>query len=240
MRISFVIPSLNEREGIRDSLDKIPKAGLEAIGHEVEILVIDGASTDGTADVARAWGAQVIVEERRGYGRAYKTGFAQSHGDVVITGDADGSYPFDDAPLILKRFEANGFDFFTMDRFAHLEPGSMTFMHKVGNWVLSGVTRLLFGIQLHDSQSGMWVIRRRALQILPYESFSDKMPFSEELKIMAFRTRVLKCAELPGRYLPRLGRAKLSSWKDGLMNLGYLFRLRFRKAPTLPRASPST
>lgn len=226
-----MIPSLNEREGIRLTLGRIPKEALVKQGHEVEVLVVDGQSTDGTADVARELGATVLVEPRLGYGRAYKTGFERARGDVIVTGDADASYPFEDAAEFLRLMEVGGYDFVTLDRFADMVPGSMSAKHKFGNWVLSTAGRVLFGVKVRDSQSGMWLLRRRVLETLPIESFSDKMPFSEELKIRAFRHPGLRSAELPGRYLPREGEAKLSSWKDGWRNLKHLFRLRFQRSP---------
>jgi glycosyltransferase involved in cell wall biosynthesis len=234
MRISFVIPALNEREGVRRTLERIPKRALEKAGHAVEVLVIDGASKDGTADEARGAGAKVIVDARPGYGRAYKTGFAAATGDVVITGDADGTYPFEDTLDLLRTFESGGYGFLTADRFAHLERGAMSGKHRFGNWVLTFVTRILFGIRLRDSQSGMWVISRNALQQLPYTSFSDKMPFSEEIKIRAMRTKSIRAVEVPGSYRPRIGEAKLSSWKDGWRNLKHLVRLRLQRTPRQP------
>lgn len=231
MRISYVIPSLNEHEGIRKTIERIPLAHHKKQRDNVEIIVVDGLSTDGTPEVARKLGAKVIMETRRGYGRAYKTGLQEAKGDVIITGDADGSYPFEDSPRFLETMARDSLDFITVNRFARLEPGSMSGKHRFGNFILNMTTRFLFFIRLHDTQSGMWVIRRRTLEILPLESFSDGMPFSEELKIRAFRRRDLRSQEIPGSYLPRTGDAKLSSWKDGLRNLKHLVRMRFQRSP---------
>ncbi|HLE47802.1 MAG TPA: glycosyltransferase family 2 protein [Candidatus Thermoplasmatota archaeon] len=231
MRVTFVIPSLNERDGIARTLDLVPQATLKELGHDVDVIVVDGDSKDGTAEVARAAGATVITEKRLGYGRAYKTGFRAATGDVIVTGDADGSYPLEDAIALLELLETKGFDFLTSNRYARMHPGAMSGMHKVGNWVLNVTSRALFGIKIQDTQSGMWLFRRRVLDLLPYEAFSDKMPFSEELKIRAFQHPKIKAAEVDGRYLPRTGEAKLSSWKDGYRNLKHLFRLRFQRRP---------
>jgi dolichol-phosphate hexosyltransferase len=231
MRVSYVIPSLNEREGIRKTIERVPLAYHKKKRDDVEIIVVDGLSTDGTPEVARTLGARVILETRRGYGRAYKSGLQAAKGDIVITGDADGSYPFEDSPSYIELLEKEALDFVTVNRFAALAPGSMSAKHRFGNFVLNMVTRFLFWIGLHDTQSGMWIIRRRTLDVLPLESFSDGMPFSEELKIRAFRRRDLKSKEIPGRYLPRTGEAKLSSWKDGIRNLKHLVRMRFQRSP---------
>jgi dolichol-phosphate hexosyltransferase len=171
------------------------------------------------------------MEKRRGYGRAYKTGLREAQGEIIITGDADGSYPLEDTPKLLELVAAQSLDFVTVNRFADLRPGSMSAKHRFGNFVLNVATRVLFWIRLHDTQSGMWILRRTALERLPIEQFSDGMPFSEELKIRAFRDPGIRARELPGRYLPRTGEAKLSSWRDGWRNLVHLLRMRFQRYP---------
>jgi glycosyltransferase involved in cell wall biosynthesis len=75
------------------------------MGYDVEVIVVDGESTDGTREVALDRGAKVIDEPRRGYGRAYKTGLALARGDIIVTGDADGQYPFSLIPALVKLME---------------------------------------------------------------------------------------------------------------------------------------
>jgi len=77
-KISIVIPALNESEGISKTIQAIPRAELEDIGYQVQVLVVDNGSDDGTADIARGAGAEVILEPKRGYGNAYKAGFARA------------------------------------------------------------------------------------------------------------------------------------------------------------------
>jgi hypothetical protein len=97
--------------------------------------------------------------------------------------------------------------------------------HKVGNWVLSTAARVLFLRRIRDSQSGMWVFRRAVLGKLTLTA--DGMPFSEEIKLEAFRTPGLRCREVPIRYRVRVGEVKLNSTKDGIANLVFLLRKRF-------------
>jgi len=166
----------------------------------------------------------VVDEPRRGYGRAYKTGFEKSSGEVIATLDADLTYPASDIPSLVDMLESRDLDFITTNRFARMQKGAMGAKHRFGNWVLSTTMRLLFGAKLRDSQSGMWVFRKSILPSLRLES--EGMSMSEELKVEAFRKA--RAAEVPITYRPRIGEVKLSSWKDGLGNLRFLFRKRFR------------
>ena len=86
--LSLVIPALNEEGGIGGVLDEVPRKELAEMGWDVEVLVVDGESKDRTREVARGKGARVIVEPRKGYGRAYKTGFESARGELIVTGDA--------------------------------------------------------------------------------------------------------------------------------------------------------
>lgn len=226
VHLTVLLPTLNEAEGIVSTLRRLPRDALQAAHFDVDVWIVDGASTDGTAERAQALGAHVIVEQRRGYGRAYKTALARVPGDVVVTADADDTYPLDQLPQLLSTFFERGLDFATINRFAKLESGSMSATNRFGNAVLSLAARMLFGVRLRDSQSGMWILNRRALERLPLESLSDGMPFSQDLKLAAFGHPHLRAAELPGRYRPRVGEAKLLRWSDGTRNLRGLLRRR--------------
>lgn len=222
--LSLVIPALNEEGGIGAVLDEVPRDELARMGWDVEVVVVDGESVDRTREIAGSKGARVAVEPRRGYGRAYKTGFRLAKGEVLATCDADLTYPVGDLARLLKLFEEQGLDFLTTDRFAGLEQGAMRAKHRLGNWMLSTAARLLFWRRIRDSQSGMWLVRRGALPKLALTA--DGMAFSEEVKIEAFRHPGLKCKEVPIRYRPRVGEVKLHAWRDGLGNLAFLLRKR--------------
>jgi glycosyltransferase involved in cell wall biosynthesis len=229
LTVTILIPTLNEENGIGPTLDSIDRAAFAARGWRLDLLVIDGASKDRTKQEAEARGARVVVEPRKGYGRAYKRGFAEATGEVLVTGDADGTYPFDRAHEFVQVLLDGGLDFVNCDRYGNLEAGAMSGKHRFGNWVLSSTARVLFGIRLRDSQSGMWVIRRAALPKLNPERMSDGMAFSQEVKIEAIRRLDGRFREVPAGLRPRIGTPVLSSWKDGLNNLRQLYVLRFRR-----------
>lgn len=223
MKVSVVIPTLNEEEGIGATIDDIPVESLKKAGYDVEILVIDGRSKDRTRQIAESKGAKVIIEPRKGYGRAYKTGLEKAKGDIIVTGDADCTYPFRDVEVFVKMLGEKKLDFITTNRFACLEKGAMKLSHRFGNFVLNFFVALLFFIDVKDSQSGMWIFRRKALEKLALTS--DGMPFSEEIKIEAF-SKLCAC-EVPITYRRRAGQVKMWMLGDGIKNLAFLFRKRF-------------
>jgi glycosyltransferase involved in cell wall biosynthesis len=220
-KVSVVIPTLNEGASIGAVLDEIPKGVLE-------VLIVDGNSTDGTQEIARGKGARVIVEPRRGYGRAYKTGFLEAKGEIIATLDGDLTYPVARSGEFAALLERERLDFITCDRLSTLRKEAMSRTHRFGNFALSLTSRVLFGVPVKDSQSGMWIFRRSLLKDVAL--VSDGMPFSEELKIEAFRARPGRCRELSIDYRVRVGEAVLSSWKDGIANLRFLFAKRFGRA----------
>jgi glycosyltransferase involved in cell wall biosynthesis len=221
--ISVVIPALNEEIGIGPVLREIPIAKLKQQGYEVEVLVIDNGSHDQTPHIARRHGANVIVQPIRGYGNAYKAGFANAHGHIIATGDADLTYPFEILPEVIAKMEAEDLDFINTDRLSMLQGGVMSASHQFGNWMLTTATKTLFGWPYKDSQSGMWIFKRKIWDHLDVRS--SGMPFSQELKIEAF-LRGFHCAEIPIEYRTRAGQEKLNTVMDGIGNVTHLARKR--------------
>lgn len=223
LKLSVVIPALNEERAIGDVLQEIPISDLRRMGYEVEVIVVDNGSIDNTFHIACMNGATVVMQPARGYGNAYRAGFAYSNGDVVATGDADLTYPFSDLPKILRRMELRDLEFVNTDRLGNLRNGVMTRSHVFGNWLLSVATRVLFGWPYNDSQSGMWVFRRYVWDALDVQS--SGMPFSQELKIEAF-VKGFRCDEVPIEYRARAGKEKLNTIGDGLGNVVHLVKKR--------------
>lgn len=219
--ISVVIPARNEKDGIEKTIRAVPKDELERMGYEVQILVVDNDSDDGTGELAKRAGAEVVLEPRHGYGSAYKTGFAHARGDVIATADADMTYPVEDIPKLVEILEKEELDFITTNRFAYMERGIMSFRNRVGNAVLSLTMRLLFRLDIEDSQSGMWIFKKNILDRLMLKSDT---PFSQELKIEACYFARCRWKEIPIQYGPRSGKAKLGGWKVGFGNLFYLIK----------------
>ena len=218
LSITVIIPCLNEEQGI----EKVLRAMPEFVD---EVIVVDNASTDRTSDVAASLGAKVIREEVRGYGRSYKRGFHEATSDVIITLDGDHSYPVDALSYLIEALLHLDVDFLNASRFPVRDLQAMSFKHKMGNLVLSIVMSMLFFHWVRDSQSGMWVFRRKVLKEMKLES--DGMAFSEEIKIEALRSSRIRFGEISIMYSSRLGEIKLNPWRDGIQNLAFLLKKRF-------------
>src|SRR5215469_4815332 len=126
LSITVIIPCLNEEQGI----EKILRAMPEFVD---EVVVVDNNSTDRTSEVAASLGAKVVREEVRGYGRAYKRGFACATGDVIITLDGDHSYPVDALSYLIEAFRHLEVDFLNASRFPVRDPRAMSLKNKFGN-----------------------------------------------------------------------------------------------------------
>ncbi|MDX2179075.1 MAG: glycosyltransferase family 2 protein [Bryobacteraceae bacterium] len=216
-RITVIIPCLNEEQGIEQVLRRMPD-------FVDQTIVVDNGSTDRTREVAEGFGAEVIREHVRGYGRAYKRGFQHATGDVIVTLDGDHSYPPDAISYLLEAFRHLEADFLNASRFPVREKGAMSLKHKFGNLVLSLAMSILFLRWVSDSQSGMWVFKRSILERMKLES--DGMAFSEEIKIEALKAKV-RFVEISIQYSSRLGEIKLNPWRDGIQNLLFLVKKRF-------------
>lgn len=228
-KVTVLLPTINEEKGIGKTIDSIKHDIFKKNKWELEIIIVDGDSKDKTQHIAKSKGAKIIVEKRKGYGRAYKTGMPQATGDIIVTGDADATYPFERIHTYVKQLIDEDLDFITTDRFAELGQGSMNTKHYLGNTILALTLRVLYFIKLRDSQSGMWIFKKQALEkIQSLEKFDDGMPFSEEIKIEMFTSKDIKAKEIPSALYAREGDVKLESFTDGWKNLKYLLFKRIR------------
>ncbi|MFJ1704436.1 glycosyltransferase family 2 protein [Kitasatospora sp. NPDC088346] len=226
--LSIVIPALNEASNLPAVMDSVPVAELAAAGWRTEVVVVDNASTDDTAEVARSLGARVVSQPERGYGNAYQAGFDAATGDVIATGDADCTYPFDALPELIGTLVDRDVEFMTTDRLHRENRSAMKPSHFVANHALSTLSRTLFRNGLRDSQSGMWIFRRYVWHGLDVRSAG--MAFSQEIKNAATLAG-FRFLEVPIEYRQRGGEVKLRALPDGMGNLRQLFEHRFRKAP---------
>lgn len=217
-KISVVIPCYNEEEGIVSTLKSIPP-------WVDEVLVVDNNSYDQTAPLARKFGARVIHEFKQGYGSAMQRGLKAAKGDIVITSDADGTYPLKHIERMIDYLLNNNLDFVAGNRFPLKNKTAMPFPNKAGNFMLTLTMNLLTLKFVKDSQTGMWVFCRPILKKMRLTSHS--MSLSEEIKIEAICNPNIKYGEYHIHYFDRVGNSKLRRLRDGIPNFLFLFKKRF-------------
>jgi glycosyltransferase involved in cell wall biosynthesis len=217
--ISVVIPCLNEEEAVGAVVDQAWE-GIAGSGRTGEVIVVDNASTDRSAEVALEHGATVVREERPGYGSAYLAGLAVAHGEYIVMGDADETYPMRDLAPFVERL-AGGDDLVMGSRFEGTIHGeAMPWLNRhVGNPILTGLLNLLFGVKISDAHCGMRAVRRDALP--PLDLHSTGMEFASEMVFKAFR-RKLRVSEIPIDYYPRVGESKLNRFGDAWRHVKFM------------------
>jgi dolichol-phosphate hexosyltransferase len=223
--LTILLPALNEEHGLTRVLDLMPHTTFENTGCDVSIWVVDGASADATCEIARAKGARVFTQTGRGKGNGVRqaidqllletsksrTGYDRSS---VVMLDADGSYLPED---ILRFLDAmrEGHDVVLGSRFlGEIDSGAMSNLNRLGNRVLSVIASTLFGVGVTDVCTGMWGFTRDFLA-------SGKLNaegFDLEASIFANAARSnAKIAQIPIRYMPRIGEPKLIPLRTGLI-----------------------
>jgi glycosyltransferase involved in cell wall biosynthesis len=217
--ISVVIPCLDEEEAVGAVVDQAFE-GIHRSGRPGEVIVVDNASTDRSAEVAAEHGAIVVREERPGYGSAYLAGLAVARGDFVVMGDADATYPMADLTPFVERLAA-GDDLVIGSRFEGTIHGeAMPWLNRhVGNPILTGLLNVLFGVKISDAHCGMRGVRRDALETL--DLHSTGMEFASEMVFKAFR-RKLRVSETPIEYYPRVGESKLNRVGDAWRHVKFM------------------
>jgi glycosyltransferase involved in cell wall biosynthesis len=223
LSVSVVIPALNEEESIGSVLAAIPRDAV------AQILVVDAGSSDDTAAIARAAGAVVIHEPRRGYARACAAGAAAARGDVLLFLDADGADDPVQIPDLLAPILAGEADVVLGSRLAgEIPPDGMPWHQRFGNRLAARLIRWLYGLPLTDL-SPFRAIRRESLLALGMEEMTYGWP--TEMIVKAAR-RELRIVEVAVPHRPRSGgRSKISGTVRGTVLAAYhILRTIFRYA----------
>lgn len=212
-KLDIILPTLNEQETIGKVIDEIPRAILQERGYQVRVLVVDGDSTDLTRQIAQEKGAQVIIEPRKGKGRAVRTAFEQVEADFVFMLDADYTYPAAYIPDMLDMLH-RGCDVVIGSRLkGEREKRAMSRLNTIGNHLLTLMANILYLTRISDLCTGCWGLKT---SIIPRLRLSAS-GFNFEAELF---TQIVKngysIGEVPIYYRRRPTPAKLSSIKDGL------------------------
>lgn len=216
--ITVVLPAYNEEAAVAETVTELDRQLTGAGFPEFEILVVDDGSSDGTAELARRAGATVVRHpERAGYGRSLKRGIAEAKNDTVVICDADGTYPAEDLPKLLARFDT-GFDMVVGKRSRFRDSPGKSALRRILRWLVEYTT----GRRVPDVNSGLRVFSKRTVE--PYlPTLSNTFSFTTSLTLAYMMTGRFVGYE-PIGYRKRKGESKTRIFRDSLRTLQYILQ----------------
>lgn len=223
--IDIILPALNEEETIGKVIDEIPRSILEERGYLVKVLVVDGDSTDLTRQIAQEKGAEVIVERRRGKGRAMRSAFQQVKADFVFMLDADYTYSATHIPEMLHMLN-QGCDVVIGSRLKGKRvKGSISRLNIIGNYLLTLMANVLYLRRITDLCTGYWGFKGEVISrlCLSAEGFNLEADMFTEIARNGY-----SIGEIPIYYRRRPTPSKLKSMRAGLKIGWTLVARRFR------------
>ncbi len=230
--MTAVIPARDEEQSIAKVIAALPRSAVQ------QVIVVDNGSTDDTAAVARAAGALVVSEPRPGYGRACAAGVAAANGaDVLLFLDGDYSDFPEEAPRVLEPILSGAADLVIGSRRRERrEPGALPPHQLFGNWLVSRLMRLLYGLRITDL-GPFRAIRAELLGDLGMREMTYGWP--TEMMVKAAR-RGARVVEVPVSYRRRIGQSKISGTVRGSVLatyhiLGVTVRYAFSREPAKRR-----
>jgi len=215
-RISVVLPALNEELTIGRVIDGIPVSQLMKKGYDINIMVVDGNSTDNTPEIALEKGVRLIQQKGRGKGLGMRTAFNAFNGKFLFMLDSDNTYPGHHILDMLPHLESRKYDVVLGSRLnGKITPGAMSGLNYFGNRVLTGAANILFpnGHKVSDVCTGMWGFNGDVVKKLKL----DSKHFDIEAEMFAKCVKMgYRIGEVPIHYNKRVAPSKLSSMKHGI------------------------
>lgn len=226
-RIAVLIPCYNEENTVAQVVGDFRAALPDAV-----VYVYDNNSSDRTAEVAAASGAQVRSEPRQGKGHVVRRMFAEIDADAYVLVDGDSTYDASAARALVRELLDSRLDLVNAARVTERKTSAYRPGHALGNRMLTGAVRLVFGRDFRDMLSGYKVFSRRFVRSFP--AMSRGFEIETEFTIHALELQ-MPCAELPAAYRERPvgSTSKLNTFRDGFRILLFIVRLCKDERPLL-------
>jgi len=222
MKVTIVIPTLNEEESIGEVVERFRKLGYD------DILVIDGNSTDRTREIAKEKGARVVVQSGKGKGQAIVEAFQIVNSDVLVLIDGDGTYLPEDVEKLLEPIRRGVADHVIGNRLVNFERGAFTRLNLVGNKILNALFRFIYGVELNDILSGYRALRKEVYKSVDLKKHGFEIETELTVETLAKGFRIV---EVPIHYRRRVGKTKLNPLKDGFKIGWTIYNLLIRFSP---------
>lgn len=216
--VSVVIPTLNEAGNILETVTTIEKE----LTYPKEIIVVDSNSTDGTIEIVKDTSfCRLIIEPRRGYGIALRTGMKHAKGNIIVMVDGDGTYQVSHINRLVERMIEKDADMVLATRM--YDPNkAMGLMNFIGNKVITFVYDFFYSQFLSDTQSGFRAISHEAIDKVPLKE--GDMAYATEM-LVQFAKVGYNMVEIPTTYKARkYGKTKLKPFKSGIEIFSTMFK----------------
>jgi glycosyltransferase involved in cell wall biosynthesis len=223
--VAVILPCYNEAPVIASVV-----AAFRAALPGAAIHVFDNGSTDGTADVARAAGAEITYVSARGKGNVVRRMFADVEADIYLMADGDGTYDASAAPEMLGLLITHGLDMVVGCRVPSGAGNEYRFGHRFGNRMLTRTVARIFGEGFTDMLSGYRAFSRRYVKSFP--ALSKGFEIETELTIHALELRA-PYGQVATAYGERAEgtKSKLTTWGDGFRIMKTILKLHMLERP---------
>ena len=223
MKLSVVIPVYNEKTTLKEIIEKVKAVE----GLDVEIILVDDASTDGSGEILKNLkGINLLTQPiNSGKGSAIRKGFQAADGDFIIMQDADLEYDPEEYPKLLKPLVDGKADVIYGSRFIGSEPHRVLyFWHYVGNKILTTLSNMLTNLNLTDMETGYKVFTKEAIKkILPHLT-AARFGIEPELTAQVAKKK-LRVMEVGISYQGRTyEEGKKINWKDGIAAIWHIIK----------------